>query len=70
MTLRSGKNYHLTEPEKEYAVEKLLLSTSPPTYSVDIDFDTASKEWRQNKVKYGQGCFRYLRRSTRLGTSS
>ena len=35
------------------------------TYEINIDFDLASHEWRKNKVKYGQGCFHYLRRSQR-----
>jgi len=28
-------------------------------YSVDIDFDTASKEWRANKKSKGYGYFSY-----------
>ena len=27
---------------------------------VTIDFDYASKKWRKNKIKYGEGPFRYI----------
>ena len=29
-------------------------------YTVDIDFDNASKAWRQNKKQEGQGQFKYV----------
>jgi len=29
-------------------------------YTVDIDFDNASKAWRQNKKQDGQGQFKYV----------
>lgn len=28
-------------------------------YSVDIDFDGASRAWRKNKVSIGNGCYEY-----------
>lgn len=28
-------------------------------YKAEIDFDEASKEWRKNKVRQPNGCFRY-----------
>jgi len=30
------------------------------TDQVIIDFDYASKMWRKNKIKYGEGQFRYI----------
>jgi hypothetical protein len=29
-------------------------------YTVDIDFDGASKEWRSNKFNMGNGVYRYI----------
>ena len=29
-------------------------------YKVDIDFDEASRVWRQNKIHIGHGSFRYI----------
>jgi hypothetical protein len=52
MKLRNNKTYGEEQVKKQ-------------TYEINIDFDLASREWRKNKVKYGQGCFRYLRRSQR-----
>ena len=57
MRLRSGNTYEIPEREE--------LTTTTALYQVDIDFDEASREWRRNKKKYGQGCFQYLRRSSR-----
>ena len=34
-------------------------------YEVIIDFDYASKMWRQNKVYLGKGMFKYKRTRTR-----
>ena len=30
-----------------------------PLFSIDIDFDGASRAWRQNKINIGNGCFNY-----------
>ena len=31
-----------------------------PNYmEVDIDFDEATKAWNKNKIKIGNGCYRY-----------
>ncbi len=30
-----------------------------PKYEVDIDFDGASREWRRNKIKKGDGTYQY-----------
>jgi len=35
------------------------LSINRQSYTVDIDFDTASKEWRANKKSKGYGYFIY-----------
>ncbi len=59
MKLRNNKTYIsdvTREPKKEMDIE--------------IDFDEASREWRRNKYRYGQGCFRYLKRSDRLRSTS
>ena len=32
----------------------------PPIYSVEIDFDEASRAWRANKVKLDNGCYKYV----------
>jgi hypothetical protein len=41
----------------------ILLPARVPTkneeYEISIDFDKASKEWRQNKVSIGLGHFKY-----------
>lgn len=29
-------------------------------YTIEIDFDEASKEWNANKRKVGNGCYKYL----------
>jgi hypothetical protein len=31
-----------------------------PLYTVNIDFDYASRCWRLNKQAYGEGMFRYI----------
>ena len=28
-------------------------------YSVSIDFDEASRAWRENKIKLSNGCYKY-----------
>ena len=30
-------------------------------YDVNIDFDDASKEWNKNKIKLGNGTYKYRR---------
>lgn len=49
--------------QPDYEVESLTL---PPIqkYSVDIDFDEASRLWRSNKRLTGEGHFSYLCRAT------
>jgi hypothetical protein len=34
--------------------------TQPPRADVHMDFDEASRAWRQNKVSLNHGCFAYL----------
>ena len=31
---------------------------------VDIDFDEASKAWRENKIKLKNGCYKYKKAKT------
>jgi len=33
----------------------------PEKYEVAIDFDLASQEWRANKEKLSNGCYKYIR---------
>lgn len=46
MKLRSGKEYY--------------YDTSP--YSIEIDFDHASKMWRMNKLYIKEGSFKYKKK--------
>jgi len=43
----------------------VLLPERGIQYQVNIDFDEASKEWRKNKIKLGEGMFKYKRSSLR-----
>ena len=36
------------------------MKTRSQTNNIDIDFDEASKAWRQNKKEVGQGHFKYV----------
>ena len=70
MPLRSGKEYqkidHATY-KKEFIRQLFMPNQQPinlillkePPYSVNIDFDNASKEWRKNKISLGNGMFKY-----------
>ena len=35
-------------------------------YSVAIDFDEASKQWRKNKIEIGEGYFLYVKKNKQL----
>jgi hypothetical protein len=37
-----------------------LINNIIYTYSIDIDFDEASKEWKKNKIKLDNGCYKYI----------
>ena len=37
----------------------LRSSSRLPKFTVDIDFDSASNEWRKNKRSTGNGCYSY-----------
>jgi len=70
MPLRSGKEYqkidHATS-KKEFIRQLFMPNQQPinlillkePLYSVNIDFDNASKVWRKNKISLGNGMFKY-----------
>ena len=70
MPLRSGKEYqkidHATY-KKEFIRQLFMPNQQPinlillkePPYSVNIDFDNASNEWRKNKISLGNGMFKY-----------
>jgi len=60
MPLRSGKEYL----KKEYLKKvdnsnNQSLKLNSRQYIVNIDFDDASKEWRENKIHLGGGLFKY-----------
>jgi hypothetical protein len=38
--------------------------TQSPETQVQMDFDEASRAWRQNKVSLNHGCFAYIRETT------
>ena len=42
-----------------------LEQADKPLYEVIINFDDASKQWRQNKIHLGEGIFRYKKTRTR-----
>ena len=58
MILRNGKV--LCGP-----VDKPRPVVQKTSYSVYIDFNTASQAWRQNKIHLGEGIFRYKKTRTR-----
>ena len=72
MPLRSGKEYQKVLPKtykKEFIrqlfmpnqqpINLILLKEQSYSYSVNIDFDNASNEWRKNKISLGNGMFKY-----------
>lgn len=38
----------------------MITRSQKKEYSVDIDFDEASKVWKSNKISIGNGCYRYI----------
>lgn len=48
--------------EYEYDAEVITESYSEDEIPLDIDFDEASRAWRQNKIHEGNGTFRYRHR--------
>ena len=74
MPLRSGKEYQKVLPKaykKEFIrqlfmpnqrpINLILLKEQSYSYSVNIDFDNASNEWRKNKISLGNGMFKYIK---------
>jgi len=72
MPLRSGREYQKVLPKaykKEFIRQLFMPNQQPinlillkePPYSVNIDFDNASNEWRKNKISLGNGMFKYKR---------
>jgi hypothetical protein len=72
MPLRSGREYQKVLPKaykKEFIrqlfmpnqqpINLILLKEQSYSYSVNIDFDNASNEWRKNKISLGNGMFKY-----------
>lgn len=60
MPLRSGKEYlNKTFPKETQPFNMVLLPEMGKQYKIDIDFDESSKSWRKNKIKLGEGMFKY-----------
>jgi len=60
MRLRSGKEYNkLFCPKEAQPLKLVLLPNKKKNYDVNIDFDDASKQWRENKIYLGEGIFKY-----------
>ena len=65
MPLRSGKEYQCKEylkvilPKETRPFNMVLLPELGKQYVVNIDFDESSKAWRKNKIKLGEGMFKY-----------
>ena len=57
MILRNGKV--ICGPVGSKDTPRLTL------YSIQIDFEDASKRWRHNKIHQGEGVFRYKKTRTR-----
>jgi len=55
MILRNGKV--LCGPLGTKDNPRLTIQCTP--YSIQIDFEDASKRWRHNKIHLGEGVFRY-----------
>jgi hypothetical protein len=62
MPLRSGKEYlKVILPKETRPFNMVLLPELGRQYAVNIDFDESSKAWRKNKIKLGEGMFKYKR---------
>jgi len=67
MPLRCGKEYlkkeylNKTFPKETRPFNMVLLPEMGKQYKVNIDFDESSKAWRKNKIKLGEGMFKYKR---------
>ena len=65
MPLRSGKEYQCKDylkvilPKETRPFNMVLLPELGKQYVVNIDFDESSKAWRKNKIKLGEGMFKY-----------
>jgi hypothetical protein len=49
-------------PTKMITRSQSIKQYKRPNYvelDIDIDFDEASKAWNKNKIKTGNGCYRY-----------
>ncbi len=67
MPLRNGKEYRKKEylkilfPKETQPFNMVLLPEKGLQYKVEINFDESSKAWRKNKIKLGEGMFKYIR---------
>ena len=48
-----------TPQQQQVRKSERISALQKPVYSVDIDFDEASKVWMENKRKMGGGTYRY-----------
>ena len=56
MQLRNGKVVGNSQTKTQTHTQ----THKKPLYTVNIDFDYASRCWRLNKQAYGEGMFRYV----------
>lgn len=67
MPTRTGKEYHISFSTKNQPFRHILLPEKihnlpkKTQYNNYINFDEASREWRQNKISLGFGIFKYMR---------
>lgn len=60
MLLRNGKSYCYNNSNS--IKDKSFKNITKKLYSVHIDFDNSSKEWRKNKINLGYGTFKYKKK--------
>jgi hypothetical protein len=68
LTRLQKRNATILQPMEEshteyvYDVElNMKNSCLKPTFDVNIDFDHASKLWKKNKIRIGEGMYKYKR---------
>ena len=60
MQLRNGKVVGNSQTKTQTHIQTHTQTHKKPLYTVNIDFDYASRCWRLNKQAYGEGMFRYI----------
>jgi hypothetical protein len=67
MVLTRSKAKQLSRAKSVQIPTKMVTRSQTKNYKrpnyveldIDIDFDEASKAWNKNKIKTGNGCYRY-----------